>query len=309
MMKVGANLASMAVRAIGGCLDVRVMEELARRLLDRYYDLYQRTGFQSSIPIPKLDAARQVVNDIRAGGKFLDLVNMLIQMQEQGLAGRTYQIPHLRELVRGVHDLGFDYDHESRMFVEDPRVRKSPNWGVLQEGESYVFTFLRLDVVGNSQLVRRFPRQRVEQAYGDLAAIVQRSVDRQNGRVWSWEGDGGLAAFFFSNKNTLATLAAISILHDLFLYNHLTPRLEEPLEVRIAVHNGVTEYTSKVEDIRKSDTIKRTIQLEAKYTKANMVTVSNTVYTTLEPRIANQLLPVSAAGANGCWGYQLRWEK
>jgi class 3 adenylate cyclase len=285
------------------------MEDLGRRLLDRYYDLHERTGFQSSIPIPKLDAARQVVNDIQGAGKFLDLVNLLILMQEQGLAGRTYVIPHLRELVRHVHDLGFDYDQDSRMFVEDPRVRKTPNWGVLLEGEPYVFTFLRLDVVGNSVLVRRFPRQRVEQAYADLAAIVKRSVERHNGRVWSWEGDGGLAAFFFSNKNTLATLSAVSIIHDLFLYNHLTPRLEVPLEVRIAVHNGVAEYTGNVERIRQSETIKRTIQIEGKYTRPGSVTVSSTVYTTLEPRVANQLAPVPGVEAAGFYNYQLRWEK
>jgi class 3 adenylate cyclase len=285
------------------------MEDLGRRLLDRYYDLHERTGFQSSIPIPKLDAARQVVNDIRAAGRFLDLVNLLVQMQEQGLAGRTYVIPHLRELVRGVHELGFDYDQDSRMFVEDPRVRKTSNWGVLLEGEPYVFTFLRIDVVGNSVLVRRFPRQRVEQAYADLAAIVQRCVERRNGRVWSWEGDGGLAAFFFSNKNTLATLAAVSIIHELFLYNHLTPRLDVPLDVRVAVHNGVAEYTGNVERIRKSETIKRTIQIEGKYTKPGSVTVSHAVYTTLEPRVANQLAPVPGAEAAGFYNYQLRWEK
>lgn len=307
-MQVGATLASIAVRALSGCVDVHTMEELARRLLDRYYDLYQRTGFQSSIPIPKVDAALQVVNDIRAAGKFLDLVNLLVQMQDQGLAGRTYAIPHLRELVRGIHDLGFDYDQDTRMFVEDPRVRKTPNWGVLLEGEPYVFTFVRLDVVGNSMLVRRFPRQRVEQAYADLAAIVQHCIERRNGRVWSWEGDGGLVAFFFSNKNTLATLAAISIVHELFLYNRLTPRLEVPLEVRIAVHNGVAEYTANVEKIRKNETIKRTIQIESKYTKPGSITVSNAVYTTLEPRVANQLSPLRGVEASGLYTYQLRWE-
>jgi len=307
-MHVDASLAAIAVRAIGGSLDVRIMEDIARRLLDRYYDLHERTGFRTSIPVPKGDAARQVVNDIRAGGKFLDFANLLLQMQDQGLAGRTYAIPHLRELVRGIHDLGFDYDQEARMFVEDPRVRKTPNWGVLSEGEPYVFTFVRLDVVGNSILVRRHPRPAVEQAYAYLAGLAQRCVERHNGRVWSWEGDGGLAAFLFSNKNTLATLAAIAIIHELFFYNHLTSRLEFPLEVRVAVHNGVAEYTGNVEDIRKNETIKRTIQIEDKYTKPNTVTVSSTVYTTLEPRIANQLLPVRAIGAGGCYSYQMRWE-
>jgi class 3 adenylate cyclase len=307
-MHVGAQLASVAARALAA-VDVQTMEDIGRRLLNRYYDLHERTGFQSSIPVPKLDAARQVINDVRASGKFLEFVNLLLQMQEQGLVGRTYQLPHLRELVRGVHDLGFDYDQETRMFVEDPRVRKSPNWGVLREGEPYVFTFVRLDVVDNSTLVRRFARQRVEQAYGDLAAIVGRCVDRQNGRVWSWEGDGGLAAFFFSNKNTVATLAAMAIIHELFFYNHLMPRLEVPLEVRVAVHNGVAEYTSNVEEIKKNETIKRTIQIESKYTRPSSVTVSNTVYTTLEPRVANQLSPVTAPGADGCHSYQIRWEK
>ena len=305
--QIKASLANTAMRALGRAVDVHTMTGLARRLLDRRYDLHDRTGFQRSIPIPSLDAARQIVEDIRKAGLFLDLVNLLIEIQDEGLMGRRYSVPHLRELVRGIHELGFDYDHENRMFVEDPHVRMTRNWGVLREGQRYVITFLRLDVVGNSTLVRKHQRAHIEKVYTDLAGLVHASAVRRNGRLWSWEGDGGLAAFYFSNKNSVAALAAIEVVHELFLYNRLVRRIGEDLRVRMAVHAGPTDYTHNMEEIKKSDTIKRVIEIESRFAKPNTVAVSNTVYSTLEPRVAQQLRPVRDSG--GCYAYELRWER
>jgi class 3 adenylate cyclase len=307
-MQIRASLLNTAVQALVGSVDVHTMVVIARRLMDRYYDLHERTGFQRSIPIPNLDAARQIVADIRDSNQFLSFVNLLVEMQEEGLMGRTYSIPHLRELVRGVHELGFDYDHENRMFVEDPRVRKTRNWGVLRSGHEYVFAFLRLDIVGNTTLVKKHGRQAMQSVYRDLGAIVQKAVERRNGRIWSWEGDGGLACFYFANKNTEATLAAVEITHELFLYNKLGVRFPEELKIRMAIHTGTSEYSEREEDLKNSETIKRTINIESQFTKAGSVTVSNTVYTTLEPRVANQLQPIKTKGAAGHYRYEIRWE-
>ena len=49
------------------------------------------------------------------------------------------------------------YDNNNKMFVEDSSIRISRNWGVLLEEEEYTFSFIRLDIVGNTKLVKKYP--------------------------------------------------------------------------------------------------------------------------------------------------------
>jgi hypothetical protein len=48
--------------------------------------------------------------------------------------------------------------------------------------------------------VRKYPADVIEKTYEDLRLMVEGAIDKRNGRIWSWEGDGGLVAFFFSHK-------------------------------------------------------------------------------------------------------------
>lgn len=108
--------------------------------------------------------------------------------------------------------------------------------------------------------------------------------EKRNGRIWNWEGDGGLAAFYFSQKNNSAVLSAMEIIHELFIYNMVGCRMDERLKVRIAVHSGPCQYRHNFEDIS-SDTIKKIVEIEFKYTKPDSVTFSSSVYLTLLPFI------------------------
>ena len=70
--------------------------------------------------------------------------------------GKKYSISYLREIVNGVIDLGYIFDNQNKLFVENPRIQRTKNWGILMDGEDYLFTFLRLDIVGNTKLVKKF---------------------------------------------------------------------------------------------------------------------------------------------------------
>ena len=109
-------------------------------------------------------------------------------------------------------------------------------WGTLEIGKTYEFALLRVDIAGNSRLVRRYPRSRIKTVYGSVKDLVTRLVEKREGRIWGWEGDGGLAAFYFIDKTIQATLCGMEILHELFLYNLLGKGLPEPVLVRLAVH-------------------------------------------------------------------------
>lgn len=142
-----------------------------------------------------------------------------------------------------------------------------------------------------------------------MRIMVQEAIDKRNGRIWSWEGDGGLVAFFFSNKQLYATLSAMDIVNRLFLYNQLHCRLDKPLGVRMAVHSGSMDYTANEEELKRTDVIKKIIDIEANYTNPNSVTISDTVATMLDTILADQFQPVTVTKNSNYYNYCLHWEQ
>jgi hypothetical protein len=308
-MKVNARTVNLYIKALVESMDLTMMVTLARRFI-KNYDINKRTGFPDSIPVPRRDAANQIVNDIKDSSYFLDFANTLIDIHYNGYMGRPYSIAGLREIVKEIQDQGYIFDKEYKMFVEDPNVRRTRNWGVLRDGEEYLFTFLRYDIVGNSVLVREYQDDVIQKTYSDLQNIVQKSIDKRNGRIWISEGDGGLIAFYFLNKNRFAVLSAIEIINELFIYNYTDCVLGKPLEVRISVHTGLCPYMIDQEAINKNDTVKKIVEIESKHTKPNTVTISNPVYAALDHVLAGGLVQISAGSGNmeRMYSYALKLE-
>ncbi len=265
------------------------MTMLARRLLPGY-DLHERTGIPQSVAVPNQNAARQIIGDIIQCGMFLDFVLLLIDFSDQGkgLAGRKISIPYLRQILNGVYQMGYIYDRGNRIFVENPTERKTRNWGTLKNHNEYTMAFLRIDIVGNSEIVRQNSPDCIEKAYVAMRDIFITSVEKRNGRVWSWDGDGGLAAFCLGNMNEVATLSAIEILHELFIFNNTICPLDNGIRVRIAVHSGPFEYTSDNEKMVNSETVKKVVEIEHKHTKNGRITISHAVKMMLETLTSKQ---------------------
>jgi class 3 adenylate cyclase len=265
-------------------------------------------GFSRNMSIPNKDAARQIVRDMKESELMFEFVAMLIKIRETGLGGRKYRIPYLGEMLGEIRKTGLIYDKDTNMFSEDPRVMQTMNWGVLREFEEYIFTFLRIDIVGNSTLVRQNPEDVIQKTYSDLRTIVQTSIIKRNGRIWNWEGDGGLVTFYFSNKNVHAVISAMEILHELYIYNLARSVLNNPLRVRIAVHSGLCQFRHNFEDI-KSDAIKKIMHLESKCTKPDTVSVSSAVFQMLNQTMVEQLRQVNNGTEMPYYCYDLRWEE
>lgn len=294
-MKISSTLLNLAIKALSESMDLPIMTGIAEELLHNY-DIYRRMGFRDSMTIPKRDAARQIAMDMRDSGFFMEFIQILIRLHTEGYKGRKMPITGLREIFREIQNNGYIYDQENKMFVEDPLVRKTRNWGALTVGRDYPIAFLRLDIVGNSQLVRQYPDSLIQSTYGDLRTIVDNAIDKRNGRVWSWEGDGSLVAFYFANKNQLAMLSAMEIINELFIYNGTRNRLDKPLQVRIAVNSGLCEYRENPEDLMKSETIKQAILMESRFTGPNSVTINNVVKDKLDQSLVDILKPIKVDG-------------
>jgi class 3 adenylate cyclase len=156
-------------------------------------------------------------------------------------------------------------------------------------------------------LVKDYPEDIVKVVYQDLKTMIEPIVEKRNGRIWNWAGDGMLAAFYFSNKNNKAVVSAMEIIHEVYLYNLLRCPLDKPLQVRVAVHCGPCEYRENFNDL-KSDTLEKIVEIEKKHTDPNSVTLSSSVYQMLSQILAEVMQPVTYRNYSTYYTYRLQWE-
>jgi len=304
-MRLKARLRTLAIRALAESMDVKTMVHLARRMFGASYDLHDRTGFPTSVAIPNRTAASQIVSDVADENLFLDFVARLMSLERLGMAGRKYKIPRLNSIVAEILDTGYHYDSESGTFVEDTNIRTTRNWGVLREGESRTMAFLGIDVSGNSELVRVHGKEPMERIYLSLRNMAVESAERRNGRLWGWEGDGGVFAFTFEEEITRAVHTGLEILHELFVYNLFSCPLPGGLHARLVVHNGPAEYRSDGTEL-KGDTLKDMWDIDSRFGEPDALVVSPAILPSLASEISQRFESVGK-GSKQVYRYSLRF--
>ena len=258
------------------------------KLVSPNYDFYKRTGFKEGMPIPVDYAAARVVQGMVEDGYYIDFVELLIKIDSKGYMGHQYKLNGLDGVVAGLIDEGYTYDKVTGNFFENQRERISPNWGRLQEGDERRMTLLRLDIVGNSELVRNNARPKIKKAYDDIRDIVNRAVVSRVGRLWSWEGDGALAAFLFGPMEKMAIFAGMDILHEVFFYNRLRNPLNMPINLRLGAQIGQVRYHRSEMELLQNEAIKEAITFES-LANVNSLSISYNIYITMEQSILNLL--------------------
>jgi class 3 adenylate cyclase len=306
-MKVQARLAALFEQTLTESMSLDQMQKALRRVIPGY-EIHQRSGFPPNIPMPRADAAHHVVKVILKEGLFLRFVEALIELTTLGEMGREVKVLLLPRVIAEMEEQGYRYSRQKRMFVEAVGRTRTMGWGTLRDGGSYDFALLRADIVGNSEMVRRYPRDVVSQALTSVRTLVTRLVEKRDGRIWSWEGDGALAAFYFNDKILQATLCGMEIIHELFVYNLVGRPLPEPLRARLAVHAGPCRFLRSSRESA-GDTVKHVEVLESSYTPPGFLTVSPNVYTDLGSKLSPLFTAVPGPNHGNVFRYGLEWEQ
>ncbi|MCL2067153.1 MAG: hypothetical protein FWG99_06775 [Treponema sp.] len=266
-------------------LPVDMMIRFAREV-DPGYNIYRRTGLKEGMPIANQDAAERIVADMVEDGRYVDFVEKLIQIDTAGFMGRRYDLKGLKNVVANLVDEGYSFDKVSGQFFENHREQIRANWGRLNEGDERKMTLLRMDIAGNSALVKNNSISKVEQAYQDMRNIISRVVVNRHGRLWSWEGDGALAAFLFGEMEKMAVFAGMEIIHELFFYNRLHNPLNSPINLRLGAHIGHVRYSDSETERLKNETAKEAAILET-LAANNALCISSNLYITMDQITGN----------------------
>jgi hypothetical protein len=271
----------MLKKSLYESLDADMLERMAQDVIPDY-DLRKRTGFPPNIPMQGQTAALRIVDDVVAEDQFLHFVERLVRLDREGFMGRSYRIAGLREIIKSIGAEGYLWDLETGRFMEDPRIKRTQNWGRLVQGEELRFSLLRVDVVKNSRLVKIHGETAARELYDNLRGILARVVESRSGRIWSWEGDGALAAFLYGHSTTSSVLAGMALIHELYIYNRVHNRIGEPLRIRAAVHTGPIRYLTDVGEILKQETCREAAETESRWTPPDALSITPAVAGTLD---------------------------
>jgi class 3 adenylate cyclase len=259
------------------------------KLTDPDYDLHKSFGFSKGHPIGIHEAADRIVGDMVQRGYYIDFVETLIQADSKGYMGRKFAFRGLDDVIGDMLQSGYSYDSATGQFFEDQNKQITRNWGRLMEGDERQMAVLRLDVAGNTTLVKDNPKESIDKAYRDLREIVNSAVVSRFGRLWTWEGDGALGVFMLGDYGRSAIFAAMEILNEMYLYNKVDNPLDSPIKLRIAVHSGRLMYTESATQLLKADTIKTTMTLESKAAAPNSMVVSESMAMSQDQALLNIL--------------------
>ncbi len=305
-MNIDKSFLKLASQSLAESIDRTSMVHLAREVVSDY-SLHEANNLPKSVDTPRIDTARKLVHDMYDLKMLIPFLNVFFSIQFKGYKGRKYKISRLRNLIIQLYDMGFSFDSQTGHLYEDPQFRISRNWGVLQEGHTYAFSFLWCDIVKSSIHVKKNNSIAVKKFYKNYNDIVRACVESRNGRIWHIEGDGILAAFHFGDYMEKVVYTAIEILHRIHNYNRFENKLSEPVQIRISCNKGTCEYSENHEDIKKSDQIMKTILAES-YTEPDTITVNLNLSGSLSGVLQQVMTTRKTASHEEIDTYAVEWE-
>ncbi|MCD6343662.1 MAG: adenylate/guanylate cyclase domain-containing protein [Spirochaetaceae bacterium] len=195
--------------------------------------------------------------------------------------------------LKQLSETGLIYDSKKRKVVtlkED--LSKRPDWGVLKNGRNYDVTVGSMDIVGSSELVKKFGRKTMEKFYSFFWATLGERLGTYDGRIWSWAGDGGILAFAFKNHRERATRFAYEMQRIMPLVNaHTRNPISESVAIRIGLHSGKVAFMSDTGKMI-SDVINLAAHLEKKGTQPGFVSITESIWKALPSKLQDLFDPV-----------------
>ena len=277
--------------------------ELFIRSIDRNLDLYELTGFTPKTTIPRKDAAKVVVDYFFETKNFVKLINFIIYTSLNDFRGEKVIFNGLKFILKEVEELGYQYSPNFKKIVimEKTKVKRN-DWGFLEECKIYNFCFVSIDISGNSKLVRKYDNALIKDTYNTFKKMVTATVESRKGRIWSWEGDGGLLVFHLEDFVNNAILTAIDIMTSMIVFNATSNLLNEDVHIRIGINAGTAEYKTQTSSIT-SDSLEEAKNIEKRHTEIDTISISKHTVLHLNTTIRNYL---TEKNLNGVSIYQLK---
>ncbi len=268
-------------RVLVNSLNTSQINDLGRSV-DSRFDIHKESGFGEKIEIPRQVAADCILNFFNTDDRIMEFITYMISREGQNASGGVIHLRGLDQLFSSLRFYNWVFDEKSQRFLRDQSDVRTADWGLLRAGHEYTLVFASLDIVNSSEIVRNNIKDDVEVTMSRLREYMKSYIEKKNGRIWMWQGDGCLAVFYGTQAVTHAVIAMIQILAHLPIFNIAKNelRVENDIRLRIGVHIGTAVYQHEVSKITSSD-IRITQDVEKSCAGPNSIAITVPVYESL----------------------------
>jgi len=232
--------------------------------------------------LPPHIASEHLINFIRKNEKTSGLVRFLIDLDCHTLSGKQIIFRELEDLLVILRHSGIGYDFSKREFYFISETDAGPKWEeCLQEGKEYEFSYVSVDIVKSSDMTRNEDIKLVKHTINSLFELINKSAHNYSGSIWSWQGDGGIVAFWGEQCIFQSIYFSIEALGLLPVFNVRQNSLENDIDLRFGIDCGKTSYKKDKGNII-SPNLNFAAHLEKKCTAKNSITISERIYTALD---------------------------
>ncbi len=272
----------------------REIDEIGRLVLASF-DSNTISGTLKHVSLGTHKSAALLVGHCEKHGGIAALIKLIVELDEASILGRRVRLEGVERLLGALAKGGHHYDFRTRELVSscrDPEAQA--NWGCLREGRLYEVTVASIDISGSSCLVRTHGLRRMEKVYLRLWNHLRERLAGVDGRIWSWAGDGGIAAFAFRDHASRAVRFALEIQRSMCVLNAtMDANLPADVALRIGLDTGPVRFAAEPGKIV-SEVINYAAHLEKQAAPPGTVAVSEAVRDALPPRLAAFFVPVGS---------------
>ena len=266
-------------------------------LIDPSVNLNKLTGYSEILSIPRKEAAKQVVEYFHNTNRLVLLMDLIIQTVKNGFKGEGVVFNNLKQILFEMYEVGYKYNSELEKFVLIENKNKRNDWGFLMHGTVYSFCFISIDICDNSKLFNKYETSLIRQTYSNFKNLVKSIIEKRDGRIWNWEGDGGLAAFHIKDFVKDSVLAGIDILSAMPIFNSTSNLINDNIAVRIGINNGEAEYKIDIKMIY-SDALEKAKLIEKRYTYPMTISITPNTFQNLDSIIKSHFNKEMINGEN-----------
>ncbi|MDC7234073.1 MAG: adenylate/guanylate cyclase domain-containing protein [Spirochaetales bacterium] len=281
------SLKNLLIETISGSIKIKEMDEIGKMLYKKFdiYGLAEKTAVQT---MGLRTAATVLVEYMNTNNKSDELIKLLAELDNNQVLGRTLQLEGFDYFLQQLTLSGYFYDFSKRKVLPIKKeASELPNWGALKDGKSYPVSIISLDIVSNSELVKKYGDKTMKKVYTSLWNFLRHCLTHTDGRIWTWAGDGGILAFAFKNHVERAVLFAIELQRTISLFNmDKNNPIADPIHLRLAIHTGKLTYHKDMGQII-SEVINLAAHLEKQKTQPGAVSITQDIYKSINPKLQN----------------------
>ncbi len=265
--------------------------ELQKILLeiDSKVNLYSLTGYPENANIPRKEASVQILDYFHKINALPIFLSMYMDMSERGYRGEKPIFHNIKLVKKEFEECGYSYNEALKRIVT--KDNDSNDWGYLEDGKTYNFCFVSVDICSNSRLIVTYPQEVVRETYSMFKKFVQNFAKKRDGLVWNWEGDGGIVVFHLGDTVNQAVFFAIDLLESMPIFNATLNYINgEDIRIRAGIHAGSAEFKNDTALIN-SDSIEKVKVVEKKMTSPLSISITQSSFSNVNRILRDYFTP------------------